>query len=179
MGPDLRAADRPEHDGLGVLRRQRRPQPAALHRRESAGAVRHGHLPRRSAVRSTARRSPRRSSPARGRTRTSAASRRSRHVESKYNGLVLQLNRRLTKGLQFQVELHRSARDRQRPELADLHVGQQRAEPVRPRARGRHVELRSEAPFHRQRDLESRIRRPRAPRSTRSSRGSRSRRRLS
>ena len=58
----------------------------------------------RSADLSTARRSRRRSSPAHDRMRTSGASRRFRPlVDSKYNGLVLQLNRRLNKGLQFQA----------------------------------------------------------------------------
>ena len=78
VGCDPRAAGRREHDVVGVLRRKRRPQPAALHRHEPAPALGHGQLRRRSADRSMVRPSRRQSSPGHGRTRTSGASRRSR-----------------------------------------------------------------------------------------------------
>ena len=73
--PHPRASHRGQHPGVGVLRRQRGPQPAAVHRREPAGALGHGDLPDHSAGRSTARRRRCRCSPAHVRTRTSAASR--------------------------------------------------------------------------------------------------------
>ena len=100
----LEQRHRREHDVVGFLRWKRRPQPAALHRREPpqpSGTVSYAAI----------------GGPFDGQTittpiftgrttecRTSAASRRSRHlVDSKYNGLVLQVNRRLNKGLQFQA----------------------------------------------------------------------------
>ena len=43
---DLRAAPRSDHDGFGLLRRQRRTEPSALHRHQPAGAVGHRHLRR-------------------------------------------------------------------------------------------------------------------------------------
>ena len=119
----------------------------------------------RSADRSTVRRSRRRSSP---------GARPNRELRAHHDDLApgrLEVQRAgaagespAEQGTAVPGQLHRSARDRQRPELADLHVGQQRAESVRARARGRHVELRDPSPVRRQRHLESQRRGPRAPR---------------
>ena len=78
VGRHLRTAARCEHDGVGILRRQRRPQPAALHRREPSRSPRARSATPRSADLSMVRRSRRRSSPAHDRMRTSGASRRFR-----------------------------------------------------------------------------------------------------
>ena len=43
-------------------------------------------------------------------------------VNTKYNGLVLQVNRRLSNGPPVSGQLHGSSRDRQRPVVADVHV---------------------------------------------------------
>ena len=45
-------------------------------------------------------------------------------VESNYNGLVLQLNRRLTKGLQFQASYTEARATDNGQTLADLHLGE-------------------------------------------------------
>ena len=153
---DPRAADRPRHDGLGVLRRQRGPQSAAVHRHEPARAVGHGDLRGAAAVRSTARPSRRRSSPARGRTPNfGRITNISTAVDSKYNGLVLQLNRRLSNGLQFQAS-YTEARATDNGQCSQTFTsGNNVLNPVRPRARRRHVELRDSAPVRRQRDLDA------------------------
>ena len=75
-------------------------------------------------------------------------------VESKYNGLVLQLNRRLTEGLQFQAS-YTEARATDNGQSSQTFTSSNNVlNPYDLGARRRHVELRDPAPLRRQRHLE-------------------------
>ena len=155
VGRHRRTAARCEHDAVGFLRWKRRPQPAALHRREPSPALGHGQLRR---DRRTFRWSDDHDADLhRG---TTGCELRAHHDGFAPGRLEVQRSRTAgespaEQGTAVPGQLHRGARDRQRPELADLHLGQQRVESVRARARGRHVELRGPSPVRRQRHLES------------------------
>ena len=149
VGRDPRAAPRRQHDGLGLVRRQRRPQPAAVHRHQPAAAVGHGQLSR---DRRPARRSDR--DHADLHRRAAEPELRPDHDDLRHRRFEVQrpgpaAESAAEQGPAVPGELHRSAGHRQRPESQTFTSANNVLNPYDLGPRGGHVELRDPAPVRR------------------------------